>query len=99
MVPPRQKCRAESSPGTGKFNGKSEILLGQCLKEVQTDKEIHIATTFAVYPWRLSPANIIAACRGSLRRLEVDSLSLGQLHWSAANYAPIQVNVLKGAGF
>ena len=29
-------------------------------------------------------------CRGSLRRLQADELAIGQLHWSAAKYAPLQ---------
>jgi hypothetical protein len=29
-------------------------------------------------------------CRGSLRRTGLERLSIGQLHWSAANYAPLQ---------
>ena len=51
---------------------------------------IHVATKFAAYPWRVLPSNMVAACKGSLRRLGADSLSLGQLHWSAAKYAPLQ---------
>lgn len=29
-------------------------------------------------------------CRGSLRRLQAEDLAIGQLHWSAAKYAPLQ---------
>lgn len=29
-------------------------------------------------------------CRGSLRRLQIEQLAVGQLHWSAAKYAPLQ---------
>lgn len=36
------------------------------------------------------PSNIVAACKGSLQRLGTEQLSLGQLHWSASNYAPLQ---------
>lgn len=32
--------------------------------------------------------------RGSLKRLEMEQLALGQLHWSAANYAPFQEQAL-----
>ncbi len=46
---------------------------------------------FAAYPWRVLPSTIVAACKGSLRRLGTEQLSIGQLHWSAANYAPLQV--------
>eukprot|EP00879_Flechtneria_rotunda_P032354 GHRR01035546.1.p1 GENE.GHRR01035546.1~~GHRR01035546.1.p1 ORF type:complete len:247 (+),score=57.22 GHRR01035546.1:528-1268(+) len=51
---------------------------------------IHIATKFAAYPWRITPGNIVAACKGSLRRTGLEQISLGQLHWSTAKYAPLQ---------
>jgi pyridoxine 4-dehydrogenase len=51
---------------------------------------LHVATKFAAYPWRVTPGNIVAACKGSLRRTGLESISLGQLHWSAAKYAPLQ---------
>ena len=38
-----------------------------------------------------SCVNIQSSCRGSLRRLQMDQLAIGQLHWSAAKYAPLQV--------
>ena len=31
-----------------------------------------------------------SACRGSLRRLQVEQVAVGQLHWSASKYAPLQ---------
>ena len=34
------------------------------------------------------------ACRGSLRRLQLDRAAIGQLHWSAAKYAPLQERAL-----
>jgi hypothetical protein len=52
---------------------------------------LHVATKFAAYPWRVTPGNIVAACKGSLRRTGLQQISLGQLHWSAAKYAPLQV--------
>lgn len=52
---------------------------------------INIATKFAAYPWRVLPSNMVAACKGSCRRLGMEQISIGQLHWSAANYAPLQV--------
>jgi diketogulonate reductase-like aldo/keto reductase len=54
---------------------------------------LHVATKFAAYPWRVTPGNIMAACRGSLRRVGLEQISLGQLHWSAAKYAPLQVGL------
>lgn len=35
-----------------------------------------------------------ARARGSLRRLGREQLALGQLHWSAARYAPLQERAL-----
>jgi len=37
---------------------------------------------------------MVSACRGSLRRLGADQAALGQLHWSAARYAPLQERAL-----
>lgn len=33
-------------------------------------------------------------CRGSLRRLGQEQLAIGQLHWSTANYQPLQERAL-----
>ena len=35
-----------------------------------------------------------AACRGSLRRMGVERVAVGQLHWSAANYNLLQERAL-----
>jgi pyridoxine 4-dehydrogenase len=32
--------------------------------------------------------------RSSLERLQIDRLGIGQLHWSTANYAPLQERAL-----
>ncbi|KAG0605432.1 hypothetical protein M758_9G058400 [Ceratodon purpureus] len=86
------------SYGTGKLNGRSELLLGKFIREYpgkeQVAKNVNIATKFAAYPWRLTPSQIVSACKGSLKRLEMEQLALGQLHWSAANYAPFQEQAL-----
>ncbi|KAF6260861.1 NADP-dependent oxidoreductase domain-containing protein [Scenedesmus sp. NREL 46B-D3] len=82
------------SYGTGSLNGRSEQLLGQFIREypgsAKVRSKLHVATKFAAYPWRVTPRNIVAACRGSLRRTGLQQISLGQLHWSAAKYAPLQ---------
>ncbi|GLC52517.1 hypothetical protein PLESTB_000638500 [Pleodorina starrii] len=82
------------SYGTGRLNGKSELLLGQFIREYPGSDRVrdglHVATKFAAYPWRVLPGNVVAACRGSLRRLGLEQLSVGQLHWSTANYQPLQ---------
>ncbi|CAN1250983.1 Pyridoxal reductase, chloroplastic [Linum perenne] len=33
-------------------------------------------------------------CRGSLERLQIEKIGIGQLHWSTANYAPFQEQAL-----
>eukprot|EP00882_Tetradesmus_deserticola_P030036 GHRQ01033691.1.p1 GENE.GHRQ01033691.1~~GHRQ01033691.1.p1 ORF type:complete len:275 (+),score=117.78 GHRQ01033691.1:36-827(+) len=82
------------SYGTGALNGRSEQLLGQFITEypgsANVRDNLHVATKFAAYPWRVTPRNIVAACRGSLRRTGLAQISLGQLHWSTAKYAPLQ---------
>ncbi|EFJ42320.1 hypothetical protein VOLCADRAFT_67093 [Volvox carteri f. nagariensis] len=82
------------SYGTGRLNGKSELLLGKFTREYPGSDRVrdgvHIATKFAAYPWRVLPGNMVAACRGSLKRLGLEQLSVGQLHWSTANYQPLQ---------
>ncbi|KAF4404245.1 hypothetical protein G4B88_014701 [Cannabis sativa] len=79
------------SYGTGRLNGQSEKLLGKFIREFQgLQDDIVIATKFAAYPWRLTPGQFVNACRGSLERIQVEQIGIGQLHWSNANYAPLQ---------
>ncbi|KAG2299253.1 hypothetical protein Bca52824_035725 [Brassica carinata] len=83
------------SYGTGRLNGQSERLLGQFIKQSHKalkgkQSEVVIATKFAAYPWRLTSGQFVNACRASLDRLQIDQLGIGQLHWSTANYAPLQ---------
>ncbi|CAI0452603.1 unnamed protein product [Linum tenue] len=80
------------SYGTGKLNGQSEKLLGKFIREYpgKARDDIVIATKFAAYPWRLTPGRFVKACKGSLERLQIEQLGIGQLHWSTANYAPPQ---------
>ncbi|GJP34307.1 hypothetical protein CLOM_g18750 [Closterium sp. NIES-68] len=86
------------SYGTGALSGRSEQLLGQFIKEYPgSDKyrsDIRFATKLAAYPWRLTPGQMVGACRASLDRLGMEKLAIGQLHWSTANYAPLQERVL-----
>jgi pyridoxine 4-dehydrogenase len=56
------------SYGTGKLNGRSELLLGKFIQEYRGGKEgleknVNIATKFAAYPWRLMPSQIVSACK------------------------------------
>jgi pyridoxine 4-dehydrogenase len=83
------------SAGTGRLNGRSEQLLGRFIREypgtAATRNNIAVATKLAAYPWRVTPGNMVAALRGSLRRLGEEQVAVAQLHWSAAKYAPLQV--------
>ncbi|MED6122201.1 hypothetical protein PIB30_037632 [Stylosanthes scabra] len=82
------------SYGTGSLNGQSEKLLGRFIRDFQEQKgsgsDIVIATKFAAYPWRLTPRQFVDACRASLKRMQIEQIGIGQLHWSTANYAPFQ---------
>ena len=86
------------SYGTGKLNGRSEQLLGQFLNEYPGSNRyrdnVKIATKLAAYPWRLAPSQWVSACRASLKRLGAEKVALGQLHWSTANYAPLQERLM-----
>ncbi|KAL7612523.1 pyridoxal reductase, chloroplastic [Lactuca sativa] len=86
------------SYGTGKLNGQSEKLLGRFIREFEGQRQVGdnivIATKFAAYPWRLTPNQFVNACKSSLDRLEVEQIGIGQLHWSTANYAPLQERAL-----
>uniref|UniRef100_A0A0E0M9S0 NADP-dependent oxidoreductase domain-containing protein n=1 Tax=Oryza punctata TaxID=4537 RepID=A0A0E0M9S0_ORYPU len=86
------------SYGTGRLNGQSERLLGEFIREyegpMKSPDNVVIATKFAAYPWRLTSGQFVSACKSSLERLQLDRLGIGQLHWSTANYAPLQERAL-----
>jgi pyridoxine 4-dehydrogenase len=79
------------SYGTGRLNGRSELLLGRFNREyVSSNKEdICIATKLAAYPWRWTRNSMVKACKSSAQRLG-KNVDLVQMHWSTANYAPWQ---------
>lgn len=79
------------SYGTGRLNGRSELLLGQFSRDyVGSGKEnICIATKLAAYPWRWTRQSMVRACKSSAQRLG-RNVDLVQMHWSTANYAPWQ---------
>ncbi|MBG1262882.1 aldo/keto reductase [Nostoc commune] len=79
------------SYGTGRLNGRSELLLGRFSREyVGSGKEnICIATKLAAYPWRWTRQAMVTACKSSAQRLG-RNVDLVQMHWSTANYAPWQ---------
>lgn len=84
--------------GTGKLNGRSEQLLGRFLDGYPGSgarrDSVRIATKLAAYPWRLTPKQWVGACRASLARTGQERLALAQLHWSTANYAPLQERLM-----
>jgi len=79
------------SYGTGRLNGRSEMLLGRFSREyIGVNKDnICIATKLAAYPWRLTRKSMVAAGNASAQRLG-KNVDLVQIHWSTANYAPWQ---------
>lgn len=79
------------SYGTGRFNGRSEELLGRfaaALPPLQRDR-LCLATKLAPFPWRLGRRGFDRAVVASTRRLggRIDRV---QLHWSTSRYAPWQ---------
>ena len=79
------------SYGTGRFNGRSEMLLGQFCAALPPEHRaaLTVATKLAPYPWRLGRRGYAAAFAGSRERLG-GKLDRVQLHWSTARYAPWQ---------
>jgi pyridoxine 4-dehydrogenase len=79
------------SYGTGRLNGRSELLLGRFTQEYQglNQENICIATKLAAYPWRWTRQSMIKACQSSAKRLG-RNVDLVQMHWSTGNYAPWQ---------
>jgi pyridoxine 4-dehydrogenase len=79
------------SYGTGRLNGRSELLLGKFSREyLGSGKDnICIATKLAAYPWRWTRQSMVKACKSSAQRLG-RNVDLVQMHWSTANYAPWQ---------
>ncbi|MCO5569284.1 hypothetical protein L7F22_022996 [Adiantum nelumboides] len=55
------------SYGTGRLNGRSELLLGNFIRDYSGSerrrRNIHIATKFAAYPWRLTSRQLVNACK------------------------------------
>lgn len=58
--------------------GKSEQFLGQFMR--QTDRPVQIATKYMPLPWRFSAQAVHDAITESLKRLQVDSIALYQIH-------------------
>ena len=60
-------------------NGLSEELLGQFIKK--TSQPVQIATKFGPVPWRITRKSVSDALSASLKRLQVEQITLYQVHW------------------
>ena len=88
------------SYGTGRLNGRSELLLGQFLRALDPaqSQQLKVATKLAPFPWRLGRDGFKRAFAASKKRLG-GRLDRIQLHWSTARYAPWQeLPLLDGLG-
>ena len=88
------------SYGTGKLKGRSELLLGKFSQQHQgiNREKICLATKLAPYPWRLTRKSMVNAGLASAKRFG-RNIDLVQMHWSTANYFPIQEwQLLDGLG-
>ncbi|MDJ0898709.1 MAG: aldo/keto reductase [Xenococcus sp. MO_188.B8] len=88
------------SYGTGKLNGRSEMLLGKFTSEYQgvNQEQICLATKLAPYPWRLNRKAMFKAGLASAQRFG-RNIDLVQMHWSTGNYFPLQEwQLLDGLG-
>ena len=79
------------SYGTGRLNGRSELLLGRfaMAADPQQRQRLCIATKLAPFPWRLGRGGYARAFAASQARLQ-GQMRRVQLHWSTARYAPWQ---------
>lgn len=59
--------------------GESETLLGQFIK--QTHQPIQVATKYGPLPWRWDGEAVSEALTQSLNRLQLDRITLYQVHW------------------
>ena len=60
-------------------NGKSELHLGDCLRQIPSD--VVIATKFMPFPWRITKGELRSALSRSLKRLGLSHVDLYQMHW------------------
>ncbi len=79
------------SYGTGNLQGRSESLIGKFLLDTPSvlKRRIQVATKLAPYPWRLGNKGFNKPFFKSLERLN-NKLDIVQLHWSTAQYNPLQ---------
>lgn len=79
------------SYGTGRWNGRSESLLGRFCATLPPERRdaLTVATKLAPFPWRLGRRGFDRPLAASRQRLQ-GKLDRVQLHWSTARYAPWQ---------
>ncbi|PPS42694.1 aldo/keto reductase [Chroococcidiopsis sp. TS-821] len=59
--------------------GQSEEFLAQFMQ--QTTQPVQIATKFGPFPWRFTGQSVSAALTDSLKRLQLEKVTLYQVHW------------------
>lgn len=62
--------------------GVSEKLLGQFIKE--TGRPVQVATKYGPLPWRFTAQSVSDALAESLKRLQLEQVTLYQVHWPFA---------------
>lgn len=65
--------------------GKSEQFIAEFKRNSPVRDQVRVATKFFPLPWRITRGQVLNALRGSLRRLEMETVDLYQVHW----YTPI----------
>jgi aryl-alcohol dehydrogenase-like predicted oxidoreductase len=78
-------------------SGTSETLLGRFLHESsrpQGAPAIVVATKFFPFPWRIRRGSLKRALQNSLKRLEMESVDLYQVHWP---FPPVPVETWASA--
>ncbi|MEN6572387.1 MAG: aldo/keto reductase [Anaerolineaceae bacterium] len=71
--------------------GRSETYLGNFVRETKTN--LVIASKFMPFPWRLSAGSLKKALAASLKRLQLDRISLYQMHQS---FPPVKIETWMG---
>ncbi|MFM7424025.1 MAG: aldo/keto reductase [Elainella sp.] len=61
--------------------GESEKLLGQFMQQSGTNRSALIATKYFPLPWRFNADAVADALTASLKRLQLPSVTLYQVHW------------------
>jgi aryl-alcohol dehydrogenase-like predicted oxidoreductase len=70
--------------------GRSERIVGQFMRELNTRDQVVLATKFAPLPWRLTPGRLLHALRESLNRLGLSQVDLYQIHFP---YSPVSIEM------